>query len=480
MGSREEMLGNEPIGKLLTRLSTPAIIGMIVNALYNLTDTAFLGNSSQGVNALNALSIAFPFQTIMVAISLMFGVGASSVMSVALGRREYDKVENIVGSAFTAATISAIVWAFFAIIFMEPLFDLFSASEGVRPLATQYLTIVYIANIVFTNSYVCNNVLRAEGNTMAAMTLMIIGLGVNIILDPIFIYESVSLGVFTISGLGLGVQGAAIATSIGQMTAIMYALYFAKTNDTNLKISLSHLKVKIKLLSEICRVGFPSFIRNIIASLISMIMFSLLIKYGNLLPNIEHGGEYAQAVFGTVNKVIMFMIMPSFGVIQGMQPIVGFNYGAKKYDRVMEVTNLCFKSLFIYFIFVWTVSMFIPSLVLSIFTNDETFILIGNNVLRITLLMYPLLPINIVSSSFFQALKKPKEAFILTASRQLIFLIPLVYTVPVFFPDHLKLYALFACYPLSDTLSIILSFFVYKKGSKNLHKEALDVEKQVA
>ncbi len=231
MNKRSELLGNEPIGKLLARLSAPAILGMIVVALYNLVDTAFLGNSSQGTQALTALAAAFPIQNLLMAITLMFGVGAGAVFSVALGENDTEKVKAVIGNVYTISVISGIFLAIFCTIFIEPILLVFSTPPEIIPLAKDYLIILFFSNIAFMNVSISSNIFRAEGNAKTAMIIMAIGAGLNIILDPIFIYT-----------FDMGVKGAALATAIGQISAIFYVIYYSKTQNTVVNLYKKYIK----------------------------------------------------------------------------------------------------------------------------------------------------------------------------------------------------------------------------------------------
>ncbi len=458
MNGNSEMLGKESIGKLLIRLSAPAIVGMLINALYNLVDTAFVGRSNDGINALNALAVAFPIQSILMAITLMFGMGAAALYSIALGEKDYDEVKSIVGTVFTLSILVTTLIAIFGNIFMEEILKVFSTPDSIIPIAKEYLSIIFISNIAFVNVFIGNSMFRAEGNAKVAMNCMIIGALVNIVLDPIFIYDF---------GFGLGVRGAAIATAIGQIVSFVYVIYCSKTKDTMIKLYKKYIGIDWKLAFEISKVGFPSFVRNFFASLVSVIMFYYLSIYGNMI-GVENGAELAQSIYGTANKVIMFLIMPSFGIIQGMQPIIGYNYGAKQYSRIQDVLNLGFKVMFIYFTGTWLAVMIIPNYILMIFVDDPMFIDIGKNILRIQLLLLPLLALNIVPSVYFQALKKAKQSFLVTSSRQLIFLVPALWILPMFFPEELKLYALFIAFPVADLLSVIYTTITYRRDIKEL------------
>ncbi len=470
MNKNSEMLGNESVGKLLMKLSTPAIIGMMIIALYNLVDTAFLGNSPQGISALNALAVSFPIQGILMAVTLLYGVGASSIFSVALGEGDTKKIKSIVGTVYTVSVITGVIIAVFGIIYMDNILRLFSTPEHIIPLAKQYLSVIFVSNIVYICVSVSSNIYRAEGNAKLSMVIMLVGAIINIVLDPFFIYDFKY-------GLGLGVMGAGLATAIGQVSSIFVVIFYSKKSNTVVKLYKKYIKIDKDIFIEICKVGFPSFTRNFMGSLVAVIMFYYLALYGDM-TGYENGGELAQAVYGTLNKVIMFLFMPSFGVIQGMQPIIGFNYGAKKYDRIRKVLKLGTRTLFIYFSIAWLLIMTIPQYIIYIFNGDPVFISLGKNALRIMLFIVPLLSVQVVASIYFQATKKAKEAFLISSSRQLIFLIPTLVILPLFFPDEVKLYILFASAPVADLMSVFYAEYLYKKGMKELDEMEADLNKE--
>ncbi len=448
-----EQLKNEKIPKLLIKLSTPAIIGMIVGSLYNLIDTMFVGQS-EGALALGGMAIAYPLQMTLMAVSMLFGVGASSLLSIYIGEDNKLEGQKVVANMYTPLIIINILIMVFGLYFLDDLIILFGATEDIISYARDYLTIMLYSNILFSITMASNNLLRAEGNAKMSMKVMTIGIIINLILDPIFIFDR---------WLGLGIKGAAYATAIGYLVSFAYLILFIMKSETYLKVPVKYLfKLDPKIMIKISKVGFPSFIRNFIASFVSVLVFQKLREYG---------GETAIGVYGTVNKVVMFVFMPSFGIIQGMQPIIGYNYGAKRYDRVLEVLKLGMKIMTTYFIIGVTLIFIFPSAIISIFTTDENFIELGRIVIRIMMAGVPLVSIPIVSSIFFQATGQAKEAFIISMSRQFVFFIPLLFILTSLAPEQYKLYAVFLTYPISDLLGTMLAFIIYRKNLIKIKKE---------
>lgn len=447
-----EQLKNEKISKLLYKLALPAVVGMVVNSLYNLIDTIFVGKS-EGTLGLAGLALAYPIQMILMSVAMLFGIGASSLLSISIGEEDYEKAKKIVANTYMPLALINFTIMILGITFIEPLIFMFSGTEEVLPYAKDYLTVILMSNILFGTVMSSNNLLRAEGNVKISMILMSIGIFVNIILDPIFIFDW---------GLGLGVKGAAYATAIGQLCSFIFLIIFLKSNDSFLKIPGKYfLKLNKKIIYNICKIGFPSFLRNFLSSFTAVLVYQKLSLYG---------GAQAIGVFGTVNKVIMFIFMPSFGIIQGLQPIIGFNYGAKQYDRVIEATKLGLKLMTTYFICGSLVIMFLPQTIISLFTTDKEFVELGAKSMRTMLFLLPLLSVPVITSTYFQATGKAKEAFLTSMSRQFIFFIPLLYILPNFASEGNELSFVFLTFPISDLFGTILSGAILLKSIKKMKK----------
>ncbi|MEA1975755.1 MAG: MATE family efflux transporter [Bacillota bacterium] len=454
MNKHSKSLGEESISKLLKRLSIPAMMGMMVNALYNFIDTVFLGRFV-GTDAIGALAISFPIQMIIMGLGTMIGIGAASATSRALGAKQIEKADNIVGNAFFAIIIIGLFLVTIGRYYLEPILNLFGASKVLLPLSYDYMNIILLGSIFLTISMVSNNIIRAEGNAKTAMYSMMIGTSFNIIMDPIFIKV-----------LGLGIKGAALATVLGQLLAFMYVLNYFYRGKSNFKIMPHHLKPNKKYLKEIFTVGFPTFMRQIAGSILAIVVNNSLGFYG---------GDLALSVYGVINKVLMFILMPMFGIVQGFQPIASFNYGAKKFDRIIEVVKISIKSLIIYSTVGFLIIQIFPSSIIRIFNNDSELISLGTKAIRTVTILIPLIGIQIIASSLFQALGKPKPALIVSMSRQTIFLIPLVLIIPKI--NNLGLYGVFIAFPIADFLSIILSSILLKREMKLLH--SLDNETKI-
>jgi putative MATE family efflux protein len=427
-------------------------MGMMVNALYNFIDTVFLGRFV-GTDAIGALAISFPIQMIIMGFGLMIGVGAASAASRALGAKEIEKADNIVGNAFIAVVVIGLLLVTIGRNYLTPILHLFGATETLLPMAYDYMNIILIGSVFLTISMVSNNIIRAEGNAKTAMYAMMIGTGFNIIMDPIFIKV-----------LGMGIKGAALATVLGQVLSFLYVTNYFYRGKSNFKIMLHHLKPNKKYLKEIFSVGSPTFVRNIAGSILAIVVNNSLGFYG---------GDLAISVYGVINRVTMFVLMPMFGVVQGFQPIASFNYGAKQFDRVIEVVKVSAKYLIVYSTVGFLIIQLFPGAIIKIFNDDLELIQLGTKAVRFVTMLIPLIGIQIIAASLFQALGKPKPALIVSMSRQTLFLIPLVLIIPKI--NNLGLIGIFIAFPIADFLAIILSTILLKKEMNSLHQAEKDI-----
>ncbi len=437
---RQNMLENETITRLLIKLSLPATVGMIVNALYNIVDTIFIGRGI-GYLAIGGLTVAFPVQMVIMAIAQMIGIGAASIISRNLGARDNEKADHVAGNSFFAVVFLGTLICIVGLTFINPILRAFGATDVLLPYAKEYLQVILVGSIYFPFAVSTNNLIRAEGNAKVAMFSMIIGTVLNIILDYIFIFP-----------LAMGIRGAALATIISQLVSVIYILIYLYSGKSTLKVKLHHLKPDLKIIYEIMAIGFPSFARQVAGSITAIILNNSLAFYG---------GEMALAVYGVVNRVIMFLFMPLFGIVQGMQPIAGYNYGAKKLHRVKSVLKL---SLIVTTVFATISTLFgelFPSLIIGLFDNNADLINNGSFALRIVISMVPIIGVQIVGAAFFQALGKVLPSLLLTLSRQVLLFIPLVLILPRIY--GLGMLGIWITFPIADILSTIFTVIVLKR-----------------
>ncbi|MCA0985096.1 MATE family efflux transporter [Halobacillus yeomjeoni] len=438
MKEQSQRLGTQPIPKLLANLSIPAMIGMFVMALYNVVDTLFIARGV-GILGVSGVSIGFPVMLIMMAVSAAVGIGGASVISRRLGENKAEEAEQVFGNILFAILLISSFGLIGAFTFLEPLLILFGATENILPYAKDYLYPIMLGSIFFSFSFTTNSIIRSEGNSRFAMITMIIPSVLNIILDPIFIF-----------GLDMGVLGASVATVISQATvSVVVLVYFLKGKST-LTIYSAYLKPKVIVLKEILTIGMPAFIRQVSGSGMMIAINVMLIKFG---------GEFEVGVFGIVHKLAMFTIMPMIGVLQGMQPIIGYNYGANQFGRLRETIVLGMKVVTLISAGIFILMMTIPESLVHIFSGDEKTIETGAYAIRIMFAASILIGAQVVSGGLYQAVGMAKPALILSMARQVLFLIPLVLTLPYF----IGVTGVWLAFPISDLLAFTLSmFFLYK------------------
>ncbi|MGV8982636.1 MATE family efflux transporter [Clostridium sp.] len=436
-------LGTESIGKLLLKFSIPAITGMIVSALYNIVDRIYIGHiNGVGSYALSGLAITFPISVIIMAFGMLVGIGASAVISIKLGEKDQKTADDILGNALILITIISLVIGILGILFLNKLLILFGASESSIPYAKAYIQIILIGSVFQNIGFGINNIIRAEGNPKMAMLTMVFGAIINIILDPILIF-----------GFNMGIEGAAIATVISQAFNTLWVLkYFTfKNSGSILKIKKANLKLNKHIIKEIFAIGMAPFSMQIASSLVIILYNKGLYSYG---------GDLAIAAMGILNSISMLVFMPIFGISQGIQPIIGYNYGAKLYPRVLKVLKLAitFGTCIVTIGFI-AVQLFAKPLIAVFVGNNPALINLGARGLRIDLIFLPILGFQILGASYFQAINEAKISMLLSILRQVIVLIPLILVLPLFF----KLDGLWLSQPCADLIATALTaFFLYK------------------
>ncbi|MDK2918393.1 MAG: hypothetical protein PWQ37_1126 [Candidatus Petromonas sp.] len=448
MNPNSSRLGEQSVDKLLIKLSLPASIAMIVNGFYNVVDTIFIG---QGVGALaiGGLAIAFPIQMLIMGFAQMVGIGGASAVSRNLGANEVEKADKVAGNAFISIFILSLLFVVFGLVFLEQLLFIFGATENILPYAKDYIEVILLGSVFFSCAMMSNSLIRAEGNAKVAMTTMLLGAGLNIVLDPIFIFL-----------FKLGIRGAALATIISQFSSFLYVVYYMYSGKSSLKVNPEHLKPDWKIIKEIFTVGFSALARSSTSSIFSIVVNNSLRVFG---------GDMAITIFGIVNRVIAFLFMPIIGVVQGMQPIAGFNYGAKKLDRVKQVLKFSIMAATAIAIFGWIIGETIPHIIIRAFTDDINIIKDGSFVFRIIIAMVPLLGIQFVGATLFQAIGKAVPALILSLLRQFILLTPLILILPRIF--NLDLFGVWLAFPIADILAAMITAYLLKKEMYKINLE---------
>jgi putative MATE family efflux protein len=442
----EKMLGTEGIGKLLVRMSVPATVAMLVHALYNLVDTIYIARGV-GTEAIGGLSIAFPFQMLVMAFAMMIGMGTSSVVSRSLGAGNRERAYRAAGNSFAISALFGIVVTALGYLLIDPILKLFGATPLLIGYAKDYLLIVLSGTFFITFAMSTNNIVRAEGRATVAMIAMILGAAFNIVLDPIFIF-----------GLNMGVRGAALATVISQFLSFAFLMGFFISGRSALKIQLRHLKLDRSVTREIFALGIPAFIRQGGMSIVIIIMNNSLGYYG---------GDIYISVFGIIFRILHFVLMPLFGLVQGFQPITGYNFGAGNIDRVKTTVRLSILASTTLAAFGFLLLILIPGPIFHIFSKDANLISTGIPVLRVIVMIIPFIGIQVIGASYFQAIGKAAPAFFLGLSRQFILLIPLMVVLPLVF----GLWGIFAAYPAADFLSTLLTGIWLFKDVRSLPEE---------
>jgi putative MATE family efflux protein len=449
MKSKRELLLSGNLTGLLFKFSAPATIGMVVGALYNIIDTIFVGKGV-GSLAIAALSIVLPIQLIIMGIGTMLGIGSASIISRALGRNRKDIAQNAFGNAITLNLLISIFCMILIYPFMDKFLIFFGASTQVLPYARDYAYIVLAGFIFLSFAINSNSCIRAEGSPRAAMYAMGIGALMNIILDPIFIFV-----------FGMGIRGAAIATVISQALSTIYIILYVIFGRSVYNINFSVLKLKFSLVREILALGFPSFLRSTMASFIILIFNRLLAFYG---------GDLYIAIMGIGLRLLSLVQMPLIGITQGFSTIVGFNYGARLYPRVKRVLGIAA---------VWTmiiagagflVMMIFPRFVITLFSSDTELISEGIGILRIVILFLPFIGVQMLGGGLFQSIGKAVPALILTISRQVLFLVPAAFLLPIAF----GLTGVWMSVPVADFLSISVTAVWVSMEIKKFDKTVLD------
>ncbi|MCK5761585.1 MAG: MATE family efflux transporter, partial [Candidatus Izimaplasma sp.] len=457
-----DLLGNYNIKSLLIKLSIPAILGMSVNALYNIVDAYFVSHSNGGIIAIGALAIAFPLHMVIVAIALMVGVGGASVFSRAFGRGDKKTMINVVNTAIRMDFILALLITIFGLLFLDELLVLFGATSSNIEYARDYLGIILLGIIPMSLQMVLNNLTRAEGKANIAMVSMILGAGINIILDPFFIFENVNIFGLVLPGLNYGVKGAAIATVISQVIGFTFIFSVALSKKSELHINLKNwLDVHFETIRNILLIGGPTFIRNTIWALLAIIIYNLINIYA-----IGDSAIYI-SIYGVINRVFFFIFLPGYGVVQGLVPIVGFNYGAKKHDRVKDVIIFATQIVIVYFTMGFVFVQFCAPWIFKMFSSDSAvfFIEYGSEAFRIISIGYILVGFHIILGATYQALGYPLKAFLISILRQLLLFIPIVFILTPYY----GLMGIWYTFAIADIIAGLVSLVIlyYEIGVMN-------------
>ena len=428
-------LGTEKIGKLLKQYALPAIIAQTASSLYNMVDSIFIG---QGVGplAISGLAVTFPLMNLSTAFGTLVGAGAATMLSVLLGQKNYKAANKVLGNVVSLNIIIGLIFMAVALIFIDPILYFFGASENTLPYAKEYMKIILYGNIITHLYFGLNAAMRSSGSPKKAMGLTIFTVIFNTILDPIFIFV-----------FDMGIAGAAWATVLAQTIAMLVVLHHFSDKSRPFHFEKGIVSLDMRVAKDSLAIGMGPFLMNSAACLVTLFINQQLRQYS---------GDLGIGAYGITNRFGFMFIMICMGLNQGMQPIAGYNYGARQYSRVKEVfwktarlavlvTTICF-----------VIGVFFPQLAVGIFTHDPELSALASRALRITMLVFPIVGFQMISTNFFQSLGMVKKSVILSLSRQILFLLPLLYALPKWYGAD----GVWASFPISDVLATLLSIYM--------------------
>lgn len=452
-GTIPTSLGTESIPKLLKQYAVPAIIAMTASSLYNMIDSAYIG---QGVGpmAISGLAVTFPLMNLSTAFGTLVGVGASTLISVLLGQRNYSVARRVLGNVIIMNCVIGLLFMALSLLFLDPILYFFGASEATIPYAREYMQVVLIGNIITHLYFGLNAVLRAAGHPRKAMYATILTVALNTILDPIFIFV-----------LDMGIRGAAIATVISQLVSLIWQIKIFSNKDEFLHFSKDMMKFDSKIAYRSLSIGMAPFLMNVASCFIVILINKGLQTYGDM--EMAGGGDLSIGAYGIINRLSFLFVMVVMGFTQGMQPIAGYNYGAQLYDRVIKVLRLTIICATIVMTAGFLAAMIFPELMVKIFTSDPQLIDLSSKGARLVFLAFPIIGFQIVTSNFFQSLGMAKKAIFLSLSRQLLFLAPCL----IILPRLIGVKGVWLSLPISDIISTIVTIFMLRTLLKQFNEE---------
>ncbi|WP_281723563.1 MATE family efflux transporter [Hoylesella shahii] len=439
-------LGTKPVGQLLMRYAVPAIIAMTASSLYNMVDSIFIGQGV-GAMAISGLAITFPLMNLSTAFGAGVGVGASSLLSVKLGQKDYGAAQNILGNTVMLNIITGISFSIISLLFLDPILMFFGASAQTLPYAKDYMEIILCGNVITHLYFGLNALQRAAGKPQLSMYMTIFTVVLNAILDPIFIWP-----------LGLGIRGAAYATVLSQLFALIWQVVMFSNKAEFIHFKRGIYRLKSQLVKNIIGIGMSPFSMNVCACFVVIIINNSLV---------DHGGDMAVGAYGIINRIAFIFVMITIGVNQGMQPIAGYNYGAMKFDRMMRVLKYAVICGTCVTTVGFIVGQFFPEQCVRLFTSDETLISLSVHAMRLTTVSFPIIGFQMVVANFFQSIGKAKVSVFLSLSRQLVFLIPMLLVLPTLYGVDGVWYSM----PVADTISALVTAIIMYLFMRKINKQ---------
>ena len=427
------VLDTEHVGQLLFKLTLPAFFGMFVQTLYNVVNTIFIGHTANGEMAIAGLSIVFPVQMLFMGVGMMVGMGGTSLISRFIGSRENDRAERTLGNGITCIIILSVLLTAILLPNIDGFLRLIGASDEVLPFARDYLRIIVSGTVFNLIGMALLNFVRAEGNARVAMIANILGAGLNIILDSILILA-----------LNMGVTGAALGTVIAQIAVLIYLSIYYLSKNSYLEFHPRNMRLDPTILKPMFSIGVSSFVQTVATSFSAMFLLREVVTYG---------GDIYLSAFGIIQRVMMFATMPAMVIGQGVQPILGFNYGAKRYTPALRALKIAVIASTCFSLCAFAILYFIPGYIIQIFNTDPALVDAGVRVSHLVFWSMPIMGLVMVGSTSFMSIGKAVQAFVTAVARPAIFLIPAVLILPKFF----GLSGVFLSFPTSDALTLILT-----------------------
>ena len=445
------ILGTERIGKLLVQYSIPAIIGMTITSLYNIIDSIFIGHGV-GPMGIAGLAITFPLMNLVVAFCTMVSAGGSTISSIRLGQKDLDGATEVLGNTLMFCLVNAFIFGSVSFIFLDDILRFFGASNDTLPYARDFMQVILLGTPVTYTMIGLNNIMRATGYPKKAMLTSMVTVVCNIILAPIFIFQ-----------FDWGIRGAATATVISQFIGMVWVVSHFFKQDSTVHFEGKVWKMKRRIVGNIFAIGMSPFLMNVCACVIVIII-------NNSLQN--HGGDMAIGAYGIINRLLTLYVMIVLGLTMGMQPIVGYNYGAQKIDRVKQTLRLGIISGVVITSSGFIICEFFPHAVSALFTDSDELIDLAVDGIRLAVLMFPFVGAQIVIGNFFQSIGKAKISIFLSLTRQLLYLLPCL----LLFPNWWGLEGIWISMPVSDALAFItavVSLMIYIKKVSKQHPETV-------
>lgn len=441
------ILETEPVGKLLIQYSIPAIIAMTVTSVYNIIDSIFIGHGV-GPLAISGLALTFPLMNLVIAFSTLIGVGGAAVSSIYLGQKADHKATEVLHNVLILCVILGFCFGGITYYFLDEILVFFGASADTLPYARSFMQVLLMGNPVSFLFMGLNNVMRATGYPKKAMLSSLLTVGVNVILAPVFIFH-----------LDWGIRGAAMATILAQICGLVWVLNHFFRSSSYIHFRKGFYKLNKRIIASIFSIGMAPFLLNICASGIVIILNHNFKSYG---------GDLAIGAYGIVNRMATLFVMVVIGLTQGMQPIVGYNYGAGHFERVQQTLKKVIWIAVTVMSVGWLMSELFPEHIVAMFSDDNDLNVLAKVGLRITILSFPLVGAQIVITNFFQSIGKAKISILLSLARQLLFLVPLLYTLPHF--RNLDIYGVWGSMPIADTFAFIAAVFTLRWYLKKVKK----------